>query len=135
MSAVEHAKIIFAALAPLAIGEIVDMATSLVEPITMGTCRSLMLNLGVEKERFSKAIEDLFALPPPNLLHTLAHLTPRPPPHQRHLLQLLHLLQQYLLILMQKVMVKRKVTLEMTVICHCQSMTILTAIMTRTSGK
>ena len=78
VSAVEHAKIIFAALAPLAVWEIVDMATSLVEPITMGTCRSLMLNLGVEKERFSKAIEDLFALPPPNLLRTPAHLTPPP---------------------------------------------------------
>ena len=86
VSAVEHAKIIFAALAPLAVGEIVDMATSLVEPITMGTCRSLTLTLGVEKERFSKAIEDLFVLPPPSLLRTPAHLSsqptssPEPPP-------------------------------------------------------
>ena len=78
MSAVEHAKIIFAALAPLAVGEIVDMATSLVEPVTMGTCRSLTLTLGAEKERFSKAIEDLFTLPPPSLLRTPAHLTPPP---------------------------------------------------------
>ena len=78
VSAVEHARTIFAALAPLAVGEIVDMATGLVEPITMGTCRSLTLTLGVEKERFSKAIEDLFALPPPTLLRTPAHLAPPP---------------------------------------------------------
>ena len=69
-NAVEHAQIVFQSLSDLATEEIIDMATSLVTMVTTGTCRLLTLTISTDRDRMSKAVEDLFALPVPTLLRT-----------------------------------------------------------------
>jgi hypothetical protein len=85
-SAVEHAQIVFQSLSRLACKEIIDMATSLITMVTTGTCRSLTLTISTDRDRMMKAVEDLFALPPPTLLRTPSQVqqplpsNPHPPP-------------------------------------------------------